>query len=99
MSDSHDFSLMDLFREEARTHAAAPSEGLLALEGVPGHAQRYEPLMRAAHSIEVAGRVVGIDLAVRLAHVLEDVFVAAQNGRLVIGSADVDVFLRATDVL
>ena len=36
--------------------------------------------MRAAHSIKGAARVVGVDPAVSVAHVMEDCFVAAQKG-------------------
>jgi two-component system sensor histidine kinase and response regulator WspE len=99
MSDAASFSMMDLFREEVRTHAAALSAGLLELEGDPGNPQRVEPLMRAAHSIKGAARIVGIEPAVRLAHALEDAMVVAQHGRIRPGAADVDLCLRATDVL
>jgi two-component system, chemotaxis family, sensor histidine kinase and response regulator WspE len=91
-------TLFDLFREEVQTHAATLSTGILELENDPANPQRIEPLMRAAHSIKGAARIVGVDLAVDLAHVLEDVFVAAQRGRLRIASDDVDTFLRAADL-
>jgi two-component system sensor histidine kinase and response regulator WspE len=99
MSDTASFSMMDLFREEVRTHAAALNAGLLELESDPGNPQRVEPLMRAAHSIKGAARIVGIEPAVRLAHALEDAMVAAQHGRIRPAAADVDLCLRATDVL
>src|SRR5262245_12056236 len=99
MSDGDNFSMFDLFREEVRAHTATLNQGLLEVEREPANAQRIEPLMRAAHSIKGAARIVGIDAAVQLAHVLEDAFVAAQEGRVQIGPADVDVFLRGTDVL
>jgi two-component system sensor histidine kinase and response regulator WspE len=99
MSDAAGFSMMDLFREEVRTHAAALNAGLLELEGDPGNSQRVEPLMRAAHSIKGAARIVGIELAVRLAHALEDAMVAAQHGRIRPSAAHIDLCLRAADVL
>jgi len=99
MSDAANFSMMDLFREEVRTHAAALNAGLLELEGDPGNSQRVEPLMRAAHSIKGAARIVGIEPAVRLAHALEDAMVAAQHGRIRPKAADIDLCLRAADVL
>lgn len=97
MSDA--FSLMELFREEARSHAATLNQGLLELETDAANPQRLEPLMRAAHSIKGAARIVGIDLAVHLAHALEDAFVAAQQGKIRIGSGDIDVLLRGADLL
>ena len=96
---SVDFSIMDLFREEVRAHAANLNQGLLELENAPANPQKLEPLMRAAHSIKGAARIVNIDAAVQLAHVMEDAFVAAQEGRIRITPADIDVFLRGTDLL
>ncbi len=98
MSDSG-FSMMDLFREEARAHAGGLSEGLLRLESSSADAQTLEPLMRAAHSIKGAARIVGVDLAVKLAHAMEDVFVAAQRDEVRLTSSDIDILLRGTDVL
>jgi two-component system sensor histidine kinase and response regulator WspE len=96
---SGDLSIMDLFREEVRAHAATLTQGLLDLENAPADPQRLEPLMRAAHSIKGAARIVNIDAAVQLAHVMEDTFVAAQEGRVRITPADIDGLLRGTDLL
>ncbi|HEV3165464.1 MAG TPA: hybrid sensor histidine kinase/response regulator [Isosphaeraceae bacterium] len=94
-----DFSMMDLFREEARAHVATLNQGLIELENDPVTPQKIEPLMRAAHSIKGAARIVSIEAAVQLAHVMEDVFVAAQEARIRIRPADIDVLLRGADVL
>ncbi len=94
-----DPSMLELFREEIRTHTAGLSEGLLELERDPANSQRIEPLMRAAHSLKGACRIVGIDSAVELAHLMEDGFVAAQTGALTIVPAAIDTLLRATDRL
>ena len=98
--DLSGFSLMDLFRSEADGQLAALSEGLLALEGVESPTpSALEALMRAAHSLKGAARIVGLDAAVRVAHVLEDNFVAAQKGEYAIRSADVDGLLKGVDLL
>jgi two-component system sensor histidine kinase and response regulator WspE len=94
-----DPSLLELFRAEIDVHLPALSEGLLALERDPGEAQRLEALMRAAHSIKGAARIVGVEPAVRIAHGLEDCFVAAQGGGLVLDSDGIDVLLRGVDAL
>src|SRR5579871_125614 len=99
MSEAENFSLMDLFREEARSHAATLNQGLLDLENDLANAQKIEPLMRAAHSIKGAARIVNIDAAVQLAHAMEDAFVAAQNGRIHFTSVDIDLLLQGTDLL
>ncbi len=91
------FALFDLFRMEAETHGATLDEGLLALESAPADPARLEALMRAAHSIKGAARIVGVDPVVRVAHAMEDAFVAAQQGRLTLDAAAVDVLLAGTD--
>jgi two-component system sensor histidine kinase and response regulator WspE len=94
-----DHSMMELFREEVRSHTVALSAGLLELERDSANPQRIEPVMRAAHSLKGACRIVGIDIAVELAHLMEDGFVAAQSGKLKLPPAAVDTLLRAGDLL
>jgi two-component system sensor histidine kinase and response regulator WspE len=98
MSDLGGFSLHELFKGEAEMHAAALSEGLVQLEGT-SDAATVEPLMRAAHSIKGAARVIGLDIAVRLAHAMEDVLVAMQKGREAIQASRIDQLLKGSDLL
>ena len=100
MSDDYaDQSLLDLFREEAETQLGAMSEGLVALESADDKAPLLEELMRAAHSMKGAARIVGIDPIVKLAHVAEDIFVAAQRDELTITAPIIDVLLKVTDFI
>ncbi len=94
-----DPAMFELFREEVRTHAQVLSTGLLAVELDPTNVSRIEPLMRGAHSIKGAARIVGIDVAVRLAHEMEDALVAAQSGKVVLNAADIDALLQGADIL
>lgn len=94
-----DAGLFELFREEVRSHTDTLSRGLLDVEGDPGNPARIEPLMRGAHSIKGACRIVGIDLGVQLAHVMEDALVAAQNGQIRLTAGDIDLLLRGSDLL
>lgn len=93
------FSLFDLFRSEAEAHCRVLNEGLLAIESRPDDVAAIEPLMRAAHSMKGAARIIGLDVAVRLAHAMEDVLVAAQRGRERLGTPRIDQLLRGTDLL
>jgi two-component system, chemotaxis family, sensor histidine kinase and response regulator WspE len=97
--DLSGFSLLDLFRMEAESHTATLSAGLVALEGASAAPETIEPLMRAAHSLKGAARIVGLDAAVRVAHAMEDGFVAAQKGQLVLRPEHVDILLRGVDFL
>jgi two-component system, chemotaxis family, sensor histidine kinase and response regulator WspE len=91
--------MMELFRMEAESHTATLTSGLVALEGDLATPAAIEPLMRAAHSLKGAARIVGLDAAVRVAHAMEDCLVAAQKGKLVLEPAHVDVLLQGVDLL
>ncbi|BBL69619.1 hybrid sensor histidine kinase/response regulator [Methylogaea oryzae] len=94
-----DAFLLELFREEVASHSAALTEGLLSLERQGCTPQAIEPLMRAAHSIKGAARVLDLNAAVQIAHVMEDVLVAAGAGRVRLDAAGVDALLGAVDWL
>jgi two-component system, chemotaxis family, sensor histidine kinase and response regulator WspE len=97
--DLSELSMLDLFREEVETQALVLTSSLLALERDPTLAAELEVCMRAAHSLKGAARIVGLDVGVRVAHVMEDVFVAAQQGQLTLSHAHTDLLLGATDLL
>ncbi|MGF6723211.1 two-component system sensor histidine kinase and response regulator WspE [Paraburkholderia sp. GAS41] len=92
-------SLLDLFREEAQTQTRVLSDGLLALEHTPTDAAQLEACMRAAHSLKGAARIVGLQDGVDIAHVMEECFVAAQTGGLLLSAAHIDELLRGVDLL
>jgi chemotaxis protein histidine kinase CheA len=94
-----DDSLIDMFRAEVETHSDVLSAALLALERAPRDTSRLDEMMRAAHSIKGAARVVDVDPAARVAHVMEDCFVEAQKGTLSFSPGDIDVLLRGVDLL
>ncbi|THB70599.1 MAG: hybrid sensor histidine kinase/response regulator [Desulfovibrio sp.] len=92
-----DVTMLDLFRVEAETHSQTLSEGLVELEA-EGGAERIEPLMRAAHSIKGAARIINLDLAVTLAHDMEDLLEAARQGKLTLSAAQIDLLLAGSDI-
>ncbi|NEQ52984.1 MAG: hypothetical protein F6K11_23060, partial [Leptolyngbya sp. SIO3F4] len=100
--DFSDFSMLDIFRMEVETQIALLNDNLLAVESQTElnsdfAASKLEALMRAAHSIKGAARIVGLDLAVKVAHVMEDCFVAAQSGKLRLGPHNIDTLLEGVD--
>jgi two-component system sensor histidine kinase and response regulator WspE len=92
--------LRDLFRLEAEGQTAILATGLLSLErsSAPDPAA-IEPLMRAAHSLKGAARVVGLDSAERIAHALEDCLIAAQDHSLPLTGDRVDTLLASVDLI
>ena len=99
MSDFGGLDLFELFKSEVETHGAALNEGLLQLEQNVADPTPIASLMRAAHSIKGAARVVGIDIVVGLAHEMEDAMVRVQKGLEACTPARVDQLLQATDLL
>jgi len=92
------FSMFDLFKAEAETHARTLSDGLLALEASPDDLTHVDALMRAAHSIKGAARILQLDPLVELAHAMEDCFVAVGKGEQPLPPARVDQLLRGVDL-
>jgi two-component system sensor histidine kinase and response regulator WspE len=91
--------MLELFRNEVEGQVATLTHDLLELEQNPSAMDRLERLMRAAHSIKGAARMVSLDGAVRVAHAMEDCFVAAQNGAITLQSESIDRLLQGVDTL
>ncbi len=94
-----DLSMLDLFRMEVDNQANILSDGLLSLENDPNNLEVIESMMRAAHSIKGAARMVGLNTSVDVAHLMEDIFVAAQGGKLQIEPEDMDILLVGVDMM
>lgn len=92
-------SMADLFRQEVAAQTTLLTEAILALENQPADKKQLEILMRAAHSIKGAARIMGLDLAVKVAHELENNFVAAQQDKITITAAQTDLLLTGVDFL
>ncbi|WP_431822915.1 hybrid sensor histidine kinase/response regulator [Burkholderia sp. F1] len=92
-------SLLDLFREEAQTQAQALASGLLTLEHASADAAALEACMRAAHSLKGAARIIDLHDGVKVAHAMEECFVAAQRGALTLTAAHIDDLLHGVDLL
>ncbi|WP_232020281.1 hybrid sensor histidine kinase/response regulator [Sulfuriflexus mobilis] len=90
--------MLDLFRQEASIHTRTLTDGLLSLERSADN-DAIETLMRAAHSIKGAARMVGIDAIVKISHSMEDYFVAVQKGELRITGEHIDTLLLAVDTI
>ncbi|MCY3020931.1 MAG: hybrid sensor histidine kinase/response regulator [Planctomycetota bacterium] len=88
----------DLFCMEVEAQTAVLNEGLLALEQ-GGASVGVEALMRAAHSVKGAARIIGLSMVVQTAHVLEDCFLAAKAGKLSLQPEQIDVLLSGVDLL
>ena len=97
--NSDDDSMMELFKIEVEAQVNILNNGLLVIENHPESLQELEALMRAAHSIKGAARIVNLDGVVELAHEIENCFVAAQNRAITLTPDDVDWLLQGVDLL
>lgn len=94
-----DAVMLDLFRTELDNNIRSLSDGLLALGDNSGDIKLLENMMRASHSVKGAARLVGIDFVVKLAHAMEDCFVAAQHSKIVLDDDGIDIILKCVDLL
>ena len=97
--DAANLSMLDLFRVESENQAAILTSGLLELERGQGAPRQLEMLMRAAHSLKGAARIVNLQAAVRVAHAMEDCFALAQQGKLALRQPEIDLLFRGVDLL
>jgi len=94
-----DPAMLELFKQEVDAHSKTLTSGLLDLEKSAADSEAAEKMMRAAHSIKGAARMVGIDVVVKVAHAMEDCFVAAQKGQITLDGDSVDVLLQGIDTI
>jgi len=89
-----------LFCTELQNSINIINNNLLDLESHKNNSDNsLEAMMRAAHSIKGAARMIGIDAVVKLAHAMEDVFVAAQHKHIFLDKRTVDQLLNCNDLL
>lgn len=94
-----DSTMLDLFSAEVQQQVSVLVDGLLALESEADQEEQLKTLMRAAHSLKGAARLMDVTAIERIAHVMEDKFVQAQSGKLLIDASHVDILLQATDTI
>lgn len=92
-----DLNMMELFLVELETQTAVMNQALVELERNHDHLQVVESLMRGAHSIKGAAKVVNINPIVLLAHAMEDCFVAIQKQELELTGEGIDHLFKAID--
>ena len=93
------FSMFDLFQTEVQQHCACLADGLIALEQNASDPKMVEPLMRAAHSVKGAARIINLDGAIGLAHSMEECLVRIQKGTEIPTASRIDELLRGSDIL
>lgn len=93
-----DSEMFELFKTELNNCINTINNKLLETD-VNTNAKNLEAMMRAAHSIKGAARMIGFDAVVKISHVMEDVFVAAQKQQIELTSDAIDQLLYCNDIL
>ncbi len=91
-----DESMLELFVNELESHTRTLEKGLLGLEN-NASPQIFESLMRAAHSIKGAARIIGLNQAVELAHIMEDIFENIRKTGKTISDEKIQLLLESND--
>ncbi|MDD5758127.1 MAG: response regulator [Desulfobulbaceae bacterium] len=91
--------LFHIFREDAENHLAVLSDNLIQIEKNPRSGVLLESSMRAVHSLKGAARIIELDAIVTLAHAMEDIFIAAENGTLSLTPEHIDTLFTAADAI
>ncbi|WP_305044995.1 hybrid sensor histidine kinase/response regulator [Geoalkalibacter sp.] len=94
-----DRKYLDIFVGEAREHLALLRQGVLALESGIAPSEVVPGLLRGAHTLKGAARMLGLGDISRLAHGLEDVLDELEQGGRSCDAELTDVLLFATDGL
>ena len=94
-----DPNLYDLFIIEVQNETSLLSSGLLDFEQTGKNTETLEGLMRAAHSLKGATKILHLDPMVHLSHAIEDCFVAVQKDNLTLSTEDIDILLQSVDLL
>lgn len=92
-------SIHAVFFEETDEHLAAIEEVLLRLDLAAPAAEDLNAIFRAAHSIKGSSVMLGFSEIGALTHIMENLLDSLRKGERALAQRDVDVMLRAGDVV
>jgi two-component system, chemotaxis family, sensor kinase CheA len=91
MPDDFDYSaFITQFIAECREHLETMNADLLALESDPCDADKLGEIVREAHTIKGAAKMMGAEDIATLAHTMEDLFGEVKEGRTKLDEAAID---------
>ncbi|UWZ80339.1 response regulator [Geoalkalibacter halelectricus] len=94
-----DKKYFDIFTREVQEHLAHLRQGFLNFEEQGARPEQVHALLRCAHTLKGAARMLGFGDISRLAHSLEDSLKEVEEGARVCDGPLVDMLLLATDAL
>lgn len=90
---------IDQFKAESRERIQVLNLGLLKLEKSPQDRELLNAMMREAHSIKGAARMMGYKRIAEITHKMEDGFQWALNGELLLAKDHFQVLFKCLDAL
>lgn len=99
--DSGKNELLDIFWVEVTEHLATLNDSLLQVEMAQGEQRSalLQEMNRVAHSMKGASRAVGFNVIETISHYMEEVFEAAQNGKINMTPQIADVIYDGLDLI
>jgi len=98
-AENIDPDMFKLFCTELQNSLNLINNNLLEIDSENFDGSLLESMMRAAHSIKGAAKMIGIEGVVKLSHVMEDVFVAAQDKKIKLFKESIDQLFTCNDLL
>lgn len=90
---------IDIFVREAEEHLASLQSGLLALEKAPGDKSLIHELLRNAHTLKGAARMLGFEDISSIGHGMEDLLTAMEEGAKAAEGVWLELLLKGTDAI
>lgn len=90
---------IEIFVREADEHLTSLQGGLLALEKEPDNKGLIHELLRNAHTLKGAARMLGFEEISVIAHGMEDLLKAMEDGDRPVDAAAIDLLLKGTDAV
>ena len=99
MNADFDSELRQDFLVEAGELLQRLDEQLVGLEAAPGDGELLNAVFRAFHTVKGGAGFLALEPMVVLCHHAEDLLNEARNGKLVLGTVQMDALLQALDLL
>jgi chemotaxis protein histidine kinase CheA len=98
MPDDFDYSVfINQFVDESRDHLKRLNNGLLELEEDPGKEEVLADIVREAHTLKGAARMMGAEEIATVSHKLEDLLSVLKEKRLKLNTQVADVLFESFD--
>ena len=90
---------LKIFRAEAEEHLKSIRENLLLLERQGGDQEALNSVLRSAHTIKGSSRMVGLEEIGKMAHRMEDLLKAIEEGKQQLNGPNLELLLRGLELI